>query len=231
MEYTIDHKKVPSSIVSLSSIEYYERTALNPYIQHVLPGFQFTLVHSTNTTDDDVRSYWNAVEDNVPNSDDMMSCDCVDSYGTNIVALTFAFAYVLNSQPITLELSMGQALALYQANGLIDAVSSIKTSISKEHRVVLFGKFYRPLASMYKVISIYTVLFVIVAIGVDIIHHLLQILATLWRFLRQPSVAFNKTLYHIFHWISLWVSFCTKNEAPLNWSLSHEYERMEHVIV
>jgi hypothetical protein len=223
---------------------------LNPYIQHVLPGFQLPLVHSTTTTivlDDHSRSareYWYAVEDNVPNSDVILSCNCVDSYGINILAMMFAFAYAVASgysQKITLELSIGQALALHQANGLVDAVSYVRASIPREDRVILFGKFYRPLASLYEVVSTYKVLFVLVAIGVDILHHFIHILATIFRFLivdQQPSVACNKMLYHLFHWSSLWVSFCTnlvKNDAPLNkivcenWSLSHEYERMGHM--
>jgi hypothetical protein len=81
------------------------------------------------------RVYWEAVSENA--RAEGLQGTCGDSYGTNALAMMFAFAYgsgVNYNTPLTL--AFYQALALHQASGLVDAISYTRPAMSQEQRVV-----------------------------------------------------------------------------------------------
>ena len=140
----IDHTKVPAFV---SDACLARRVSCNPYIQHVWPGLKLSLArdpHPPASEDADpmqidraqsARVYWEAVSENA--RAEGLQGTCGDSYGTNALAMMFAFAYgsgVNYNTPLTL--AFHQALALHQASGLVDAISYTRPAMSQEQRVV-----------------------------------------------------------------------------------------------
>jgi hypothetical protein len=242
------HTKVPPSIVSKECIAYYQSVAANAYIQHVLPGFRLSLQHCpSGAIDDDNkdndqlwsnRMYWETVASNVP--DVSLACACELSYGTNVLAMMFAFGHSILAgydQKGHLDLSLAQALAIHQASGLVDAVSYLHTTTATG-RVQYFGTFYWPLVNVYTwATDTHILLFILLAVLLDTVHHLLHALASLWRFAGTPSIVWYKGWYHIYHWAALVLSFPTRivtmdgswnTRICASWKASHTYELLGH---
>ena len=249
---SLDHTQAPASILSDTCVAYYRSVSANPYIQHILPGFQMTLQTTQDSlcrldTDEEeedqhrsVSLYWETVASNVPRTE--MGETCTASYGLNVFAMLFAYAHTFGhgySLDLTLDLTLGQSLALHQASGLVDALTYLRPMATLQQRVSWFGQLYPLLVALY--IGTRRIgLFVPAAVVFDLFHHSVHAAASIWRFgIVEPQRPFllAKLQYHVYHWVSLVLSlpiYLFTHDAVWNdrvctyWRSSHRFERQSH---
>ena len=236
-------------------IQWYQNVTRHRFVLHVLPRIQWTVASSQNNvsalTDDERRSeqvYYTAVRNIVPPPDLVLSERCMRSYEINALTMLFAFAILSNhmygraSSDYVVDLTIPQAIAMHQANGLCDALLYIRPTLSEDSALRWFAFFYHILVNIFQSwFCSSSGAFVIVATVLDIVHHIIHWVACCWRFGlldRQFGVLAKKTEYHLCHWGALLVTVPNRfllRDAWLNtiscrlWRQSHYAELQSHV--